>query len=140
MAKIISASGRVRTKNDHVLVDYPPLSYFTINLGVEFVDFPGYWASAGWFGPDKVFGPYPDNRWVYSHADDGADTAQVDDDLAVNGTLVFPDSLASYVVPDGATALLLVLPAGSTFTLNIWNASYGPTWGHGLLRLYNRPI
>ena len=118
---------------------FPAASYITINLGVEFVDYPGVWAPAGWFGPDKPFGPYADNRWVYTHADDGAMTAQADDDLAVNGSLIHPDYTAGYVVPGGATELLLVLPAGSAFTLNIWNHT-GQVWARGYLRLYNRPI
>ena len=118
---------------------FPAPSYFTINLGVEFIDYPGFIAGTGWLGSDKTFGPYSDNRWIYSHVDDGTMTAQADDDLAINGVLVDPNGVAGYVVPGGATQLLLFLPAGMTFTMNIWNSG-GFVWGHGLLRLYNRPI
>ena len=66
-------------------------------------------------------------------------TPSADDDLAINGVKIHPDNLAGYVVPGGATEMLLFLPSGQTFTLNIWNAG-GNMWGHGYLRLYNRPI
>ena len=121
-------------------IEFPAASYFTINLGTEFVDYPpGIWGPIGWFGPDKTYGPYPDNRWIYAHASDGSMTPSADDDLAINAVKIHPDNLASYVVPGGATEMLLFLPAGRTFTLNIWNAG-GNMWGHGYLRLYNRPV
>ena len=79
--------------------------------------------------------------------------AAADDDLAINGTLVNPDNIAGYVWPQppydiynpgaagGQTKLLLHLPAGDTFTMNIWNGTYGGNCGgYGLLRLYNRPL
>ena len=132
-------------------IEFPAASYFTINLGTYF---PGdYRGALSWYGAPVVFGPYSSARWVYAHAADGPNAACANDDLAINGTLVNPDNIAGYVWPQppytiwdpgalgGQTKLLLFLPAGTTFTLNVWNGSYGGECGaSGLLRLYNRPI
>lgn len=123
----------------------PAASFTRIDLGVELADFPGNYAPVGWMGPDVVLGPYAHDVWIYSHADDGALAAQADDDLAIGlgplteADIVFRNSQAGWVVPGGATALLLVVPAGQTWRVNVWNAG-GYVWAHGKLRAYNRPV
>ena len=129
----------------------PAASYFTIDLGVEFPN-----RSVGgldWWGDPKIFGPYSDARWVYTHLGDGELAAQANDDLAINGGLVNPDNIAGYVWPQppygiydagavgGQTKMLLYLAMGQSFTMNVWNGSYGgDCYGYGLLRIYNRPV
>jgi hypothetical protein len=111
-------------------------SYIDIQLATYF-PFNGF-APAGWaYGAAGFdFGPYSEDRWVYSHADD---PAQADDDLAINGVLINSDSVAGYVAGT-STTLLHVLPAGEILNLNVWQAAGFNTYGLGALRLYDRPI
>lgn len=96
----------------------------------------GWTDPPGWpYGAGVTVGPYPDDRWLYSHADD---PIQCDDDLAVDGVILFGNNLAG-PVNGGQTTFLHFLPAGETVAVNIWNAG-GSYWGAGTLRLYNRPI
>lgn len=109
-------------------------TYINIDLPTAFPYNGG--AAPGWpYGAGVNFGPYSDDRWVYSHS---ADPAQCDDDLAINSVLINPNSLAGYVVGT-STTLLHVLPAGEILNLNVWNTG-GPSWAVGSLRLYDRPI
>jgi hypothetical protein len=111
-------------------------SYINIDLATYF-PFNG-WAPVGWpYGAAGFdFGPYTEDRWVYSHADD---PAFVDDDLAINGVLINPNSLAGYIYgPD--TTLLHVIPAGEVLNLNVWHNVGAVSEGAGSLRLYDRPI
>ncbi len=108
--------------------------YFRIDL---VADFPMSYSvhSHGLYGA-HTYGPYPDLRFVYSHA---AEPAFFDDDLVLDGVLFeTADDLANYV-GGGATTLLRVLPAGATFTVDVRNG-IGPCWAQNYLRLYNRPI
>lgn len=113
-----------------------PPTFFTIDLGVEFPPGPlvGYGERYG----AKTFGPYASTRFVYSHADD---PAGADDDLVINGAIIDRDDLAEGIF-DGATTLLLRLPAGDTFTVDIHNSVIygGFAYGTGRLRLYNKRL
>lgn len=113
----------------------PPVAeYFSIDL---VADFPLSYSvpDHGLYGA-QTYGPYPDLRFVYSHA---ASPAWFDDDLVLDGSLFeAPDDTANYV-GGGATTLLRVLPAGATFSVDIRNGS-GMCWAQNFLRLYNRPI
>ena len=99
----------------------------------DFVIYPTGWYRGSSAGVD--FGPFAGDRWVYSHA---ADPAWADDDVAINGTVVYGDGTTDYI-NSGLTTFLLFLPAGRMFNVNVWNNT-GWTWGGGRLRLYNRPI
>lgn len=113
----------------------PPVAeFFRIDL---VADFPMSYSVSyhGLYGA-HTYGPYPDLRFVYSHADE---PAWFDDDLVLDGVLFeAADDLANYV-GGGVTTLLRVLPAGATFTVDVRNGS-GPCWAQNYLRLYNRPI
>ena len=108
-------------------------SFFAINLLADFPAGP----SVGYHGlyGARTYGPYADLRFVYSHA---SDPACADDDLVINGVVLYPDDFAN-PINGGATTLFLVLRAGDIFSVNIRNAG-GPCSGSGSLRLYNRPI
>jgi hypothetical protein len=112
----------------------PPLSYISVPLAPLFPP-GGFVDPAGFPYPAQTIGPYPEKRWVYSHADN---PAVADDDFYFNGEPYEANNFAG-PINGGATTLILVLPAGGTFTVRIWNAggSYGAS---GELRLYTRPL
>lgn len=116
------------------LVLPPVAEFFRIDLVANFpmsysVPYHGLYGS-------HTYGPYPDLRFIYSHA---AEPAWFDDDLVLDGVLF--EAADDYANPPGggATTLLRVLPAGQTFTVDVRNGG-GPCWAQGYLRLYNRPI
>ena len=111
-------------------------TYVAIDLHAEFPAGSGH--GGDWAYPWKTFGPYATDRWVYSHS---ADPVVADDDFGLNGVVIYPTGLTD-PINGGATTLLLFLPAGQTFTLNIWNTTLGylQYGAGGSLRLYNRPI
>ena len=113
---------------------FPAPSFFVIDLAATFPNDLVSYGEGWWHGlsAGENFGPYPDDRWVYSHSDD---PCGADDALAINGT-VWPDF--GYI-HGGATTLLLYLPRGSTFNVNIWNSG-GWVYAVGRMRLYDRPI
>lgn len=116
---------------------FPAPSFVAVDLDPhfpnDFVTYPTGWYRGISAGVD--FGPFAGDRWVYSHADD---PAWADDDVAINGTVVYGDGTTDYI-NSGLTTFLLFLPAGRMFNVNVWNNT-GWTWGGGRLRLYNRPI
>lgn len=113
----------------------PPVAeFFRIDL---VADFPENFSIPyhGLYGA-HTYGPYADLRFVYSHEDE---PAWFDDDIVLDGALFEPaDDTANYV-SGGATTLMRVLPAGSTFTVDIRNGG-GQCWAQNYLRLYNRPV
>lgn len=118
-----------------VFVGPPPLSYALIDLSAHF-PFVGVFNPAGYpFGVGFTFGPWTGKRYVYSHADD---PAFADDDLELNGTRIFADNIAGSI-NGGATTLLIILPAGATLNVNVWDAG-GSAGAFGSLRLYTRRL
>ena len=111
-------------------------TYVAIDLHAEFPAGSGH--GGDWAYPWKTFGPYATDRWVYSHS---ADPVVANDDFGLNGVVIYPTGWTD-PINGGATTLLLFLPAGQTFTLNIWNTTLGylEYGAGGSLRLYNRPI
>lgn len=110
-------------------------SYIAIPLAPDFPS-GGYLDPAGWpYGAGVTYGPFSGNRWIYSHA---SNPAGADDDLAIDGVILYGDSSANYV-NGGATTFLHYLPAGQTMVVNVWNAG-GQYWAIGELRAYNRPL
>lgn len=117
---------------------FPPVAYDVIALAPDFpAGGPSY---VTWpYGSGVNYGPFSGDRWIYSH---NANPAVCDDDMAINGVIVFPDGHAGIVQEDsmgGATAFLAYLPAGRLLNVNIWNAG-GSYSASGELRLYNRPL
>ncbi len=97
------------------------------------------WAFCG----AMTVGPYAGPRWVYSHADA---PASANDVLYVDGLAIdeiWPGKPAGYPIAHtvfgGATTLVLFLPAGTTFDVDIYNG-VGTGGAGGRLRVYNRPI
>lgn len=111
-----------------------PVEMLSIDLGELFPNDYDY-HPAGWLGAWVTCGPYSEPRWLYSHADN---PAAFDDDMGLDGVVVYPDGYADYV-NGGATTLLKYLPAGSTFTLNVWNSGGWCSAG-GELRLYSHEL
>ena len=108
-------------------------SFLEIDLDSQFPNKPG--VPVGDFYGFQTFGPHLENRWVYSHE---ADPAGADDDLVINGTVVDPDNVANYVF-DGARTLLVILNAGSTFTVDVRQGTIGGNClGFGRIRLYDQ--
>jgi hypothetical protein len=122
-----------------VPIPEPPLHYFSINLSEAF---PTRFSAgpAGLYKTEtKTFGPYADNRWIYSHS---ADRPVIYNDLVLDGAAYEPNGVPNYI-NNGATTLLRVLPAGQTFTLAVqYNAAYNSGFhgAQGLLRAYNKTI
>ncbi len=111
-----------------------PVEMLSIDLGELFPnDYQNY--PEGWLGDWVTCGPYSEDRWLYSHADN---PAAADDDLGIDGVAVYSDGYASYL-NGGATTLLRFLPAGQTFTVNIWNSG-GWCYASGELRLYSHEL
>lgn len=115
-----------------VLDSDPDPSYTEINLQAHF---PARYDVGKYYGAQE-FGPYSGWRFIYSHSDN---PASANDDLIINGTAINVDGHDDNVF-GGATTLLLVLPPGFTFTVDILNntAYGGEAGGGGALRLYNR--
>ena len=101
-------------------------------------DFPGIIRGPGAYYGARTYGPFASNLFVYSHA---ANPAVANDDLAINGILLYEDNVTD-AINGGTTTLLLFLPAGRTFTVDIRNrlGSTDGCGGGGTLRLYNRPV
>lgn len=115
----------------------PPLAYETISINAAFPfvsDYDPYGLRSDWDGGEKIFGPWPTTRWIYTHDDD---LAGVDDDLLINGTFINPTGVADLVYP--STTLLYVLPPNTPLRLDLWNTG-GACWGEGSLRVYTRPL
>jgi len=111
-----------------------------VELAPLFPDLYPAYDVEGWYRLDAAgvtIGPFSGNRWVYSHADD---PAAADDELAINGVILFQNDAAD-PINGGLTTLLHFLPAGQTFRVNVWNGIHlGYCWASGQLRLYSRPI
>lgn len=119
---------------------WPWPGYEAVNLAPLFPDLYPAYNVEGWYSGNAAgvtIGPFSGNRWVYSHADD---PAAADDELAINGVILFQNDAAD-PINGGLTTLLHVLPAGQTFRVNVWNGIHlGYCWASGQLRLYSRPI
>jgi hypothetical protein len=92
----------------------------------------GYSDPPGFYYSERTFGPYPIGLYMASHADN---PIGVDDQLIFNGAVLDIGSGYAHTLFGGATTVFHYLPAGSTFTLNVYNTggSYGAV---GQLRMY----
>lgn len=111
-----------------------PSTYFEINLYALFrtpygaKDLP----AGATFGV-QTFGPYPYAAKISSHA---SNPAGADDTLLINGTMI--DDLGyAHTLFGGATTDILTLPAGDTFTADIYNYA---SWCHGWGALRVEPL
>lgn len=102
------------------MVLIPLVEHFPLKTDVP--DFGRYGA--------KIFGPYPFDSSIVSHADS---PAWFDDDMVLNGEVVYPTGVAD-LVNGGVTTTLLSLPAGQTFSVDVQN-SYGWCWAQNSLRV-----
>ena len=82
----------------------------------------------------KTFGPFDHDAVLYSHADN---PLVPDDDLVINGVVLYQTNFTELEgINGGLTTQLLVLPAGTTFTVDLLNFNEGPCWVHsGALRV-----
>jgi hypothetical protein len=87
---------------------------FTIDLGATFP--PKVGGPAEYYGA-VTFGPYPFTAEIWSRS---TNPAGANDDLAINGTLIFPDN-DSNEINGGADTLLATVAGGSTWTVDVRN-------------------
>jgi hypothetical protein len=112
------------------LTPTPTPVFVEINLNQHFPA-GGFNDPAGWpYGNGVMFGPYDELKYIYSHRDN---PVIVDDNLFINNQVV-DERLTPHTIRDGKTTLLLTLPAGQTFNVNVRNN--GGTYGaSGALRV-----
>jgi hypothetical protein len=92
--------------------------------------FPTKTAAAGLYG-EVVFGPFDHRVEVWSWH---VDPAGIDDDLVINGEILFQNNFAD-IINGGQNTLLADIPPGTLLRVDINNAAFGPVGGSGTIRV-----
>lgn len=109
--------------------------YDVIDIAADFPDGPSV-APGALYGV-QTYGPFAYDAFIYSHS---SNPAGADDELILDGVTIFTATPGHYFVAGGATAFLMALPAGQTFTVDVRNSGYygGYCFALGALRVVRR--